>query len=78
MGEVGDRAAGPGAAEAGHAVTDVEEECLALLLAVVADIDAGGDLLAHDVAGRGFALGVDRGFVHRLAGRAARIQRCQS
>ena len=53
--EVGHRTAVPAAAEAAHAMADVKEERLALLLAVVADVDAGGDLLAHDVARRGLA-----------------------
>ena len=52
----------------------VEEEALALLLAVVADIDPGGDLLGHHPAqrlpaGRGELRRVDR-----LALRAAHVQ----
>ena len=65
--DVGEHLAGPAAAEPAHAVADVEEERLALLFAVVADIDAGGDLLRHDIAHRGLADGVDRRRIDRLA-----------
>ena len=63
--DIGEDLAGPAAAEAAHAVADVEEERLALLLAVVADIDAGGDLLCHHLLHGGLAqcvqfCGIDR------------------
>ena len=53
--DVGEHLARPAAAEAAHAMAHVEEERLALLFAVVADIDAGGDLLRHDLAHRRLA-----------------------
>jgi hypothetical protein len=64
----------PGAAKAARPVLHVEEEALALLLAVVADVDPGGDLLGHHpsqrlLAGRGEFRRVDR-----LALRAAHVQ----
>jgi len=58
-------------------MTEIEEERLAHLLTVVADIDPGRDLLAHDVAGGGLAEGVDGGFVHDLPDGASRIERGQ-
>src|SRR5580704_18168553 len=48
--DIAARPALPAAAEAAHPVADVEEEGLALLLAVVADVDAGLDLLVDDLA----------------------------
>ena len=45
--DVGEDAAVPRAAEAAHAVADIQEERLTLLLAVIADVDAGPDLLRH-------------------------------
>jgi len=48
--DIAARPALPAAAEAAHAVADVEEERLALLLAIVADVDAGLDLLVDDLA----------------------------
>ena len=45
---VGARRPRPGAAEAAHAGAHIKEERLALLLAVVADVDAGVALSAHD------------------------------
>src|SRR6185437_4959937 len=42
----------PRAAKAAHPVADVEEEPLALLLAVVAEVDPGLGLLAHHPAQR--------------------------
>src|SRR5215469_5215576 len=47
---VGTSAALPGAAKAAHPMADVEKETLALLLAVVAEIDPRFHLLAHDRA----------------------------
>ena len=66
------------AAEAAHALADIEEERLALLLAVVADIDAGGDLLAHHVARRRLAQRVELRFVDRLARARGAHKRGQS
>ena len=56
-------------------MADVEEECLALLLAVVADVDAGGDLLRHDIAHRRLADAVQFRRIDRLAARAADVER---
>ena len=53
----------PRAAEPGQPVADVEDERVALLLAVVADVDAGLDLLRHD--------GVQRGLAGRVQARPA-------
>ena len=47
--DIGARHPRPGAAEPAHARAHIEEERLALLFAVVADVDAGFALLAHDV-----------------------------
>src|SRR4029077_9727686 len=51
--DIAARPALPRPAEPGHAVTDIKEERLALLLAVVADIDAGSELLVDDLRYRG-------------------------
>ncbi len=59
----------PRAAEPGQAITDVEDERVALLLAVVADVDAGFDLLRDDVLHRGAACAV-QALSHRPARRA--------
>ena len=64
----------PAAAKAAHAALDVEEEALALLLAIVADVDAGFDLLRHDLTQRIAAGGIERGGVDRLAGGAPCIE----
>src|SRR5215207_7432740 len=53
--DVAARPALPAAAEPAHAVADIEKERLALLLAVVADIDAGLDLAVDDAAQRRLA-----------------------
>ncbi len=47
--DIAARPALPRAAEPGHAMADVEEKRLALLLAVIADIDAVLDLLGDDL-----------------------------
>ena len=67
------RRASPGPAEAGHAAADVEEEGLALLLAVVADVDAGVALFADGVLHRGMGGGFEFG-VHGLARRLADVE----
>ena len=59
------------AAEARHARGDVGLEADALLLAVVADVDAGRDLRVDDLAHRAVHLGGHGGRVDRLAGLAA-------
>ena len=61
-------------AEAAHAFAHVREEALARLLAVVADVDAAGELLRHGVAGGGLDRALELGRVHRLAAAAAREQ----
>jgi hypothetical protein len=50
--DIGAWHARPGAAKSAHARTDIKKERLALLFAVVADIDARLVLLAHDVVQR--------------------------
>src|SRR5688572_30082407 len=64
----------PAAAEAAHPALQVEEETLALLLAVVADVDAGGDLLRHDPGERLPPGRLDRAAVDRLPGRTPRVK----
>jgi hypothetical protein len=64
VGNIGHSPAIPAAAEAAHAVADIQEEGFALLLTVVADVDAGGDLLTDDVPRGGLASCVKRGFIH--------------
>jgi hypothetical protein len=68
------RPALPGAAEAAHPMLDVEEKALALLLAVVADVDAGFDLLGHDPAQRVAARSGERRRIDRLPLRPAHVQ----
>ena len=72
--DVGALAPLPRAAEPGQPVADVEQERVALLLAIVADVDAGLGLLRHDGGERRLAGRVQRGRIDRLAARAARIQ----
>jgi len=55
------------AAEAAHARTHVREKALARLLAVVADVDAGGELLRHRVLGRRAHLAGESRPIDRLA-----------
>jgi hypothetical protein len=57
----------PAAAKATHAALDVEKEALALLLAIVADVDPGLDLLGHDLPQRLAAGGIELAGVDRLA-----------
>jgi hypothetical protein len=64
----------PGAPEAAHPMLHVQEKALALLLAVVADVDPGGDLLGHDPAQRLPACFCKLSRVDRLALRAAHVQ----
>ena len=63
----------PAAAEPAHAVLHIEEECLALLLAVVADVDPGAELLRTTSPAR-LAQRRQLGGVDRLAARAADIE----
>jgi hypothetical protein len=46
--DIAARPALPAVVETAHPMPDVEKKCLALLLAVVADIDTGFDLLVDD------------------------------
>ena len=64
----------PAAAKAREAPLEIEKEGIALLLAVVADVDPGFALLRHDAAHRVAAGAVDLGHVHRLAARAQRVK----
>src|SRR5690606_41157701 len=64
----------PGAAKARHAMLNVEEETLALLLSVVAYVDAGCGLLRHDLPQRVAACTLQLGGIHRTALRAAAIE----
>ena len=54
-------------------MTHIEEERLALLLAVIADIDPGGDLLVDDLRNGLFAEPFDLIGIDRLAAGAADI-----
>jgi hypothetical protein len=63
----------PRAAETAHAAADIQEEGLALLLAVVANIDAGVTLAPHDFLHRGVA-GLGEGGTDRFAAAFADIQ----
>src|SRR6202167_2149425 len=47
--DVGPRPALPRAAETRHPVADMKEEALALLLAIIADVESGLDLLRNDL-----------------------------
>ena len=60
------------AAEAAQPVAHVGDEALASLLAVVADVDAGGELLRDGVAGRRLDRRRQRAGVDRLAASGAR------
>ena len=53
---------------------DVEEERLALLLAVVADVDPGGELLADHVGQGGLAQRVELGGVYCFAAAALHVE----
>ncbi len=65
-------------AEAGHALRHVGLEPDPLLLAVIADIDAGFFLLGDDVADGLFHLGVELRLVVAFAGLAAHQKLAQS
>src|SRR5262249_5874492 len=68
--DVGARGTLPAPAQAGEALAQIQEERLPLLLAVVADVDAGRRLLRHDRVQRVAAGGDGLGRVDRLAARA--------
>src|SRR6185295_2655480 len=72
--DIGALAALPRAAEPAQAIADVEQKRVALLLAIVADVDTGLDLLRHDGIHCRVAGGGEFGKVDRLAARAARIE----
>ena len=65
--DIAARPALPAPAEPAHAMADIEKERLALLLAVIADIDAGLDLLVDDPAQRRLAQPVEFGRIDRFA-----------
>ena len=65
--DVGARRPLPGAAEPGEPLLEIEKEGVVLLLAVVADVDAGLHLLRHDRAQRVEARGGDFARAERLA-----------
>jgi hypothetical protein len=65
----------PCAAEAAHAVADIQEKRLTLLLAVVAYVETGRDLLAHRVQGRVPSHALQRGCIHVFACCPAHVQR---
>ena len=71
---VGAGAALPRPAKTAHPVADVQEKALALLLAVVADIDARFGLFLDDPAQRRFSQAIEFGGVDRFAARAANVQ----
>jgi hypothetical protein len=75
--DIGERPARPATAESAHAMADIKEERLALLFAVIADIDAGGDLLCNDIVHRGSADSVQSRGIDRLAERPPDIERSQ-
>jgi hypothetical protein len=68
--DVGARPPFPCSSKAGHSMPDMEEESLALLLTVVADIDSGFDLLRDDPLQGGVASLLDFGRVDRFPARA--------
>ena len=72
--DVGALAPLPRAAEPGQPVADVEQERVALLLAIVADVDARFGLLRHDGVHRRLAGRLQLRRIDRLAARAARIE----
>ena len=71
---IGPRPALPGSAKPAHAVPDVEEKPLALLLAVVADVDPCLGLLAQDRAQRLLAKSSELGGVDQFSSRPAHIE----
>src|SRR5262249_9011397 len=62
------------AAEAAHAVADIEKERFALLLAIVADVDAGFDLFVDDLAQRLLAETVELGRIDLATPRPPHIE----
>src|SRR5262245_22114738 len=64
----------PRAAETAQAVPNVEHERVALLLAIVADIDAGLDLLGNTLIKRRLSFRLKDGGIDRLAARAASVK----
>src|ERR1051325_865048 len=72
--DIAARPALPAAAEPAHAVADIEEEGLALLLAIVADIDAGLSLLVDDLPRRLLAEPVELGRIDLTAARPLDIE----
>src|SRR5690348_17111829 len=72
--DIAARPALPAVAETAHPMPDVEKKRLALLLAVVADIDTGFDLLVDDPAQCRLANPVELGAIDRLAAGAAHIE----
>src|SRR5215510_11973307 len=72
--DVGARRPLPAAAEPRQPRLEIEEERIARLLAVVADVDAGALLLAHDGRHRLASGAVD---LHRVDGLAAGAQRIE-
>src|SRR6266446_3437753 len=72
--DIAARPALPAVAETAHPMPDVEKKRLALLLAVVADIDTGFDLLVDDPAQCRLANPVELSRIDRLATGAAHIE----
>jgi hypothetical protein len=72
--DVGARRPFPAAAEAGQPGLEIEKERVALLLAVVADIDAGRALLVHDPPHGGAPGAIDLGVVGRVPACAGGIK----
>ena len=64
----------PASAEAAHPALQVKKKPLALLLAIVADVDPRGDLLRHHPRQRRAACRLDLGGIDRLAGGAPHVQ----
>ena len=72
--DIGARRPLPAAAESRQPRLEIEKEGIALLLAVVADVDAGVVLLAHDRPHRFAAGAIDFGRIDRVAARAQRVE----
>jgi hypothetical protein len=68
------RRAFPAAAQPGKPVAQVEKKRFALLLAVVADVDAGLRLFGHHPGERRLAGGIERSRIDCLAARAGDIE----
>ena len=67
----------PGASKAADAVTDFEEECFALLFAVVANIDSDHDLATDHVEYRFSCRSLEFGARHRFVAAPADVQAAQ-